>query len=536
MKQVFFATLISGYVFISCNQSSKEKPPPVEPRDETITADNSFSELFMDSTALEQFITAQKLHDSLANRMRSFYNSRNYQYAWFMNDGLAPYAATFKHLQDEYIAYSRDSSLNNLFLNRFIDSFSKKENHFKPDNNVLQTELLLTRQFFRYTSRAYQGRRGLDMKDLGWYIPRKRIDPTQFLDSLIRKNGSDVSAYEPVNRQYNLLKTYLTKFYQVEQQGGWSPVTPVKKTYQQGDASPDITAIKKRMQLTGDYNSTDTSEKFTDTLKMAVKNFQQRYGLTANGAINQSTIRELNKPVQDRIRQILINMERIRWVPAQPPAEYLLVNIPEFRLHVYDKGNLAWSSNVVVGSVAHNTVIFTGTLQYVVFSPYWNVPNSIYKNEVLPGMQRDKDYLAKHNMEKYGNGVRQKPGPNNSLGLVKFLFPNSYDIYFHDTPSKNLFKEDARAFSHGCIRLSEPKRLAQWLLRDTPGWDSVSITKAMKSGKEKYVTLKEKMPVYIGYFTAFVDREGKLNLRNDIYGHDKKMAAHLFVTDSSSVN
>jgi murein L,D-transpeptidase YcbB/YkuD len=271
-----------------------------------------------------------------------------------------------------------------------------------------------------------------------------------------------------------------------------------------------------------------------DTLKAAIKNFQLRYGLSANGSINQSTINEMNIPVQERIRQLLINMERLRWVPAQPPAEYLLVNIPEFRLHAYENGNLAWSSNVVVGSVAHNTVIFTGTLQYVVFSPYWNVPNSIYKKEVLPGIQRDKNYLAKHNMEKYGGGVRQKPGISNSLGLVKFLFPNSYDIYFHDTPSKNLFKEDARAFSHGCIRLSEPKRLAQWLLRNNPSWDSASISKAMNSGKEKYVSLKETLPVYIVYFTAWVDRDGKLNARKDVYGHDKKMAAHLFVDDDST--
>ena len=184
--------------------------------------------------------------------------------------------------------------------------------------------------------------------------------------------------------------------------------------------------------------------------------------------------------------------------------------------------------NIVVGSTAHNTVIFTGTLKYIVFSPYWNVPPSILKKEILPAIKRNKNYLAAHNMEWNGNGVRQKPGPNNSLGLVKFLFPNAYNIYLHDTPAKSLFGEDRRAFSHGCIRLSEPPRLARFLLRNDSNWDSLKIVRAMNARKEQYVTVKETVPVYIGYFTAWVDREGKLNFRDDIYGHDQKMAARMF--------
>jgi murein L,D-transpeptidase YcbB/YkuD len=236
----------------------------------------------------------------------------------------------------------------------------------------------------------------------------------------------------------------------------------------------------------------------------------------------------MKKPVTDRIRQIMINMERIRWIPAAPTTDYLLVNIPEFRLHVYEKGKYRWAMNIVTGTAAHNTVIFTGTLKHIVFSPYWNIPPGILKNETLPAIRRNKNYLASHNMEWHGNTVRQKPGPNNALGLVKFLFPNVYNIYLHDTPSKSLFSEDKRAFSHGCIRLSQPTKLALFLLRNNSEWDSVKVVKAMNSGKEKYVTVNETVPVYIGYFTAWVDQEGKLNFRDDIYGHDRKMAAHLF--------
>jgi murein L,D-transpeptidase YcbB/YkuD len=291
-----------------------------------------------------------------------------------------------------------------------------------------------------------------------------------------------------------------------------------------------IVQIKKRLLLTGDLTTRDTSAFFTDSLGTAIKRYQHRYGLTEDGIAGASLFIEMNRPINDRIRQILINMERIRWVPAQPSTDYLLVNIPEFRLHVYDKGNYGWNMKVVVGAVAHNTVIFNGNLKYVVFSPYWNVPQSIIKKEVVPGMKRNKNYLANHNMEWNGGAVRQKPGPGNSLGLVKFLFPNSYNIYLHDTPSKSLFGESTRAFSHGCIRLAEPKRLAEFLLRNEPAWNEASITRAMNSGKEKYVTLKQTIPVFIGYFTAWVDRDGKLNFRDDIYGHDKEMAEHLFAT------
>ena len=183
--------------------------------------------------------------------------------------------------------------------------------------------------------------------------------------------------------------------------------------------------------------------------------------------------------------------------------------------------------NVVVGKAANKTVIFSGNLKYVVFSPYWNVPTSILNKEVLPGIKKNKNYLAAHHMEWNGKGVRQKPGPWNSLGLVKFLFPNSYSIYFHDTPSKSLFSEDQRAFSHGCIRLAEPKKLALYLLRDNPAWDEKKITAAMNSGREQTVTLKQPIPVFIGYLTAWVDWQGRLNFRKDIYGRDDRLAKML---------
>lgn len=529
MKRCLPLLVFLEVLLFACN-NEKGTAPNVQPRDTTITIANSYTKLFFDSTAMESFISKETITDSLANQIRSFYNSRNYQFAWFDSAGIAEYAHSFLNLQSQYIAYAKDSSIYSPFLQQLNDSITTDSATYKIANgDRLKTELALTEGFFRYASKAYQGDASINTKNLGWFIPRKKINIGSYLDSIISKNDKNLSNYEPVNRQYNLLKGFLSKYYEIEKQGVWDSVITKKASFKAGDESPAIAKIKLRLTATGDMTENDSTSVFTPALTKAVKSFQNRYGLKEDGIINKTFLAELNTPVSKRIQQILINMERIRWVPANPPQDYLLVNIPAYKLYVYENGDLAWNMNVVVGAVAHNTVIFTGDMKYVVFSPYWNVPPDILKKEVLPGIQKNKNYLASHNMEMIDGAVRQKPGPKNSLGLVKFLFPNSYNIYLHDTPAKSLFGETNRAFSHGCIRLSQPKKLAEYLLRNEPAWTTDKITKAMNSGKEQFVTLKQAMPVFIGYFTSWVDRDGKLNFRNDIYGHDKKMAAQLFV-------
>jgi len=187
-----------------------------------------------------------------------------------------------------------------------------------------------------------------------------------------------------------------------------------------------------------------------------------------------------------------------------------------------------WSSNAIVGKAIHPTTQFYGAIKYVVFSPYWNVPPGILRNEIIPALKKDPNYLAKHHMEITGYNkwipvIRQKPGKQNSLGLVKFLFPNSYNIYLHDTPTRSLFNETSRAFSHGCIRIENPQKLAGYLLRDRGNWGQDNIKMAMQNGKEKYVTLSKPVPVFIAYFTAFIDRDNRLNFRKDIYNLDNKL-------------
>jgi L,D-transpeptidase YcbB len=242
-------------------------------------------------------------------------------------------------------------------------------------------------------------------------------------------------------------------------------------------------------------------------------------------------------PARQRLEQIMMNLERMRWMPTEPSGNLIIVNIPEFKLHMYEGKQKAFEMVVVVGKVGHNTMMFNGDLNQVVFSPHWNVPPSIVKNEILPAMERNPNYLAAQNMEQTGTEgglpvIRQKPGSKNALGKVKFLFPNSFNIYFHDTPSKSLFERDKRAFSHGCIRLAEPEKMANYLLRNEGDWTAQKINAAMNSGSEKFVKLKESVPVVITYYTSWVDDLGRLNFRDDVYGHDKKLAEKMFAQAS----
>lgn len=519
--------------FFVWNCAQKKKPAfEIAELDTTITARNSFSELFLDSAALTRFTERRTLHDSLASRMRSFYNSRNYQFAWFFPTGMADYVRTFLNMQNQYLYYSGDSTIYLPGLEARIDSLAARTRIDPADSLIRDTELLLTYQFFRYAYYAYSGDRRVSLRDLGWFIPRKKLELVPFLDSLVANKGKRVEEYEPVNPQYNRLKNFLLRFYELENEAQWTELAPGKKVYREGDSDEIVREVRKRLSLLGYVaeGEADSLVTLTPALTASVKDFQAHYGLVEDGQLNAAFFRELNVPPRQRIRQILINMERIRWMPENPDTDYLLVNIPEFSLHVYEKGNLAFSMNVVVGSAAHSTVVFSDVVSQIVFSPYWNVPASILNNEIRPALARNPNYLARHQMEWYGSSVRQKPGPRNSLGLVKFLFPNSYNIYLHDTPSKQLFGESKRAFSHGCIRVSEPQKLAEFLLRKDSTWTTEKIVAAMHAGKERAVRLKphEQVPVVIGYFTAWVGSDGKLNFRNDVYGHDRKMEARYF--------
>ncbi len=340
------------------------------------------------------------------------------------------------------------------------------------------------------------------------------------LDSL---SGNTFLNNEPQCKQYHLLKSYLKKYKAIKLKNNLPIISTDKKRFKLNDSSKTIVQLKQWFYLMGDLKENNQSIFFDEPLQAAVKNAQQRFGIKTDGIIASSLINEMNYPLEKRIETIMVKMERCRWVPVKLEDEYLLVNIPEYKLHVVQNDSLVFSMKVVVGKNQHKTVIFNGTLKYVVFSPYWNIPSSIINNEILPAMRRNRNYLSKHNMEWNNGRIRQRPGPNNSLGLVKFLFPNSHSIYLHNTPSKSLFGEDNRNFSHGCIRLEEPKKLAVYLLRNDPKWNDSTIDAAMNRGTQKMISLQQPLPVFIAYFTSWVAFAGRINFRKDVYKRDERL-------------
>ncbi len=524
---IYFWSIVFLFTY-ACTSSAKKKAQ----RDQSINITNSYNPLFLDSVSLAQFIQANIWVKEFEQQFIDFYTDRNFEYAWFDSTGLSEQAHHFYNLQNDHITRLSDSSLFNKSFQDFYNVYANKPaKAIKENKEVLNTELLFTGQFFKYAAKVYKGA-NINLADLGWYIPRKKVNLLALLDSVVEKKSNSSINYAPVSLQYPRMENWLFRLIEMQKKEVLDSLPTIKKSLRSGDSSELIGRIKKRLSfLQGD--SLANNNLFDTSMVLAIKKFQDRHGIEVDGVIGNKVISDLNIPLKKRVEQLLINMERARWMPPQQDSTFVLVNIPEFKLRVFEKSKIALQMNVIVGSSANGTVIFNGNLQYIVFSPYWNVPESIVRNEILPAIRRNPGYIAKHNMEiTNAKGklpqVRQKPGPNNALGRVKFLFPNNFSIYLHDTPNRNLFAQTNRGLSHGCIRIAEPKKFAEFLLRDQPNYTSTAIDSLMYLEKEKWVTLKKKIPVFLVYFTSWVDQTGVLHFRRDIYQHDQKMAQKLF--------
>jgi murein L,D-transpeptidase YcbB/YkuD len=422
--------------------------------------------------------------------------------------------------------------------------------------DAVKFDLALTVNAMRYISDLHVGR--VNPKHFAFALdeePRK-LDLAECLKDHVL-DSSDVAGvpamveppYPGYRRTLRALHNYMELASRDDGEQLPPPNPPAKKAIVPGDAYPGVPRLTQLLRSVGDLppdaNVPADRLIYEGALVDAVKNFQRRLGRDANGRIDAQTLADLNVPLSLRVQQMQLTLERWRWMPDTYQKAPIVANIPEFRLRAYDKDfNVGVTMNVVVGkSYGHNTPVFSNTMQYVVFRPYWEVPPSIIRGELIPHILKDPDYLTKKDFEIVDSRrqvvstgtvtselvgqlragklfIRQTPGPKNSLGLAKFLFPNSYNVYMHDTPATEFFAKSRRDFSHGCIRLERPAELAAWVLRDNPGWNADRIRAAMSGSATQQVNLAHPIPVLILYATVIVLEDGVVHFYDDIYGHD----------------
>jgi murein L,D-transpeptidase YcbB/YkuD len=335
-----------------------------------------------------------------------------------------------------------------------------------------------------------------------------------------------IAAMRPQDPEYAALQKELVHYRDIVSKGGF-PKVPDGKALKRGDrdAAGRLSALRARLAAEGISVPADSAGAVYDAgLAAGVAQFQARHGIVVDSALGSETVNSMNVPAAYRLGQIAANLERHRWLPRSLGTRYILVNVPAFQLTAYDGGKKALEMKVIVGQEYEDkaTPVFADSMETVVFRPYWNITPDIQAKETEPKIAADPGYMARNNLEYFTDGgerrIRQKPGPENSLGLVKFLFPNDFNIYLHDTPEKELFDKDVRAFSHGCIRVQQPVQLASWVL----GWDESRVREAEQGKDNNSVKLPRKIPVYIDYATAYV-KDGQLFFGNDLYHRDDQL-------------
>ncbi|HTZ89372.1 MAG TPA: L,D-transpeptidase family protein [Alloacidobacterium sp.] len=485
------------------------------------------------------------------------YDASNFAPVWLNNGRPTPQALAVIQLLEASL--QKGLNPDDYDASRWPSRLHSLDGSPTPDT-MARFDAALTVGVMRYISDLHIGRVNPKHFNFGIDIEQKKYDLPQFVITRVI-HAADVQSVldgvEPSYTGYKNTENALHRYQQLAAQGDGPQVPEVTKTVAPGDAYAGIPQLAQRLRLLGDLHAdtvVDTNATiYSGPLVQAVQTFQSRHGLAVTGKIDKETVRQLNTPLAFRVSQLEDALERWRWLPPQFPQPPVVANIPEFILRAYGPNQkVALAMNVVVGrALRTQTPVFANSMKYIVFRPYWNVPTSILRAEIIPAITRDRHYISKKNFEvtdfsgkvitdgtisddvlaqlRAGKlTVRQKPGPTNSLGLVKFLFPNEYNVYLHSTPAPQLFSQSRRDFSHGCVRVEKPAELAAYLLRNQPPWTLEKVQQAMQSGPDnQQVNLTTPVPVLILYVTAVVEEDGSVHFFNDIYGYDKTLEAVL---------
>ena len=522
-----------------------------------------------DSVEVDRFFPDEDVRDYLHGEFHQFYKDRDYKLAWLTFDaptedadellealdasekeGMSPEPYDLDKIEallaDLYNIETRKQRRKD-WRKKLIKSKKFKERFKEQDtvlfHDIVRLDFLMTANYLTYASHLLAGKIRPD-ETADWYSNPRKKNLSEHLnealdDGEIMKSLQDLA---PPHPQYDKLKEQLARFREIEKSGGWDKLN-ISTDLKEGSQGAEVLQLRKRLAAQG-YLQEENDSAFDSKLQSALKRYQMHHGLKVTGAMNDATMAELNKPVEHIIEKISFNMERMRWIHGPFGDHYVLVNIPAFQMTVIKDEKAEVQMKAIVGEQVNKTPVFNDSLEYIVFSPEWNVPRSIAVDEMLPRIKRNPGYLPSRNFKLFENWERdaeelspyevdwdtvtpenfnfrivEGPGRANSLGLVKFIFPNSKSIYLHDTPAGHLFSENQRDFSHGCIRLEKPKEFAQYLLSDR-GWDINDVEEYMNKSEPSTVLLGKKLPVYIVYWTAWVDDNNNLNLRDDIYSYD----------------
>lgn len=479
------------------------------------------------------------------NVLSVFYVNRNYAPAWFNKN-------TFSNNGYILLDYIRQVNQQGLQPEDYhllpIQAYvAKLLCFFIPIDtaDIMKLDILLTDAFILLGSHLYYGKVDPEKEGVNWKMQRKdpelRLD-LKLEDALASNDiSNELNMLAPRYRAYWMMKEELAFFLDLNEQL-W-PAILSDISIKPGESNQLLPKIRERLIKLRYKLSDSISMTFDAELEKQLKMFQKDWGLNTDGVIGKATLEDLNSMPYKLISQLKVNMERFRWLPIQLSEKYIIINIANFKLDLIAGTDTLISMRAIVGKEPRKTPVFNEKITYIVFCPSWTIPQTILKNDVIPELLKGPEYLEKKNMKllrhdgselaysdidwstisktNFPYSVRQKPGPGNSLGQVKFMFPNTYDVYIHDTPSRELFSRDNRAFSSGCIRVENPFDLAVLLLSDTPEWSSANIRNAMQQDREQSVRLKIPVDVVLIYLTAWTDGTDRIQFRKDVYLRDE---------------
>jgi L,D-transpeptidase YcbB len=466
----------------------------------------------------------------------AFYRGRTGQAAWvgpkgLLNGGHAVHQAVGAAVEDGLppVRYRHDVAVARMARLEMTGDSALSDSLVV--RTLAELDVLLTEGFNRLARDLVAGMMDPEEAGLDYRIVKDRAPADAILNRVLAGEAPAgiVAQLRPSIPHYDRMRAALRTYHEAESRGEW-PQVRADSTLKEGGRADAVAQVRRRLvdgvnieeaALAG-AGAGDPSL-FDADLARAVALFQDRHAIAPDGAVGEATARELNYTVADRIAELRLNLDRWRWLPDHLGDRYVIVNIAGFELEVVEQGRIIESMNVVVGQLSLQTPIFSDSIRFVVVNPYWNVPDGIMARTIRPAMDRDPTYLARHDMEMVDGRVRQRPGPQNSLGRYKFIFPNEFDVYLHDTPDGHLFARTERAFSSGCVRIERPRDFARMLLRLQSDHDPDSLDPILAAGEERWIKLDRPLPVYLLYFTAWAQEDGTVRFHHDVYKRSEAM-------------